>query len=197
MRTTILFLTVNSTSEVSIANWPEYKFHFTEFFFTNFLPILLTGLITILITIIYDNFRASQRNVESSLTKLSFDIYRFSSMINKIHSEFYNVKDNRFIDKDYILKGTESLFENFQDLRYEIEHHIAATIKNMNKKQKAEFTPIANSIFDVMHEVSIIQLSFRESFDMMTVQRFINQLHLVPFEKIRSIYLEFRRYYLK
>ncbi|MDE8329598.1 hypothetical protein PT249_05070 [Erysipelothrix rhusiopathiae] len=54
LATTIL---ANIDNSISISNWPDYKFSFPEFLINHLLPIILTTLLTLLITWIYDKSR--------------------------------------------------------------------------------------------------------------------------------------------
>ncbi|MBK2401765.1 DUF713 domain-containing protein [Erysipelothrix sp. strain 2 (EsS2-6-Brazil)] len=83
----------NINDTISISNWPEYKFSFLEFLFNHLLPIILTTLLTLLITWVYDKSRNRDLKKNQFLDTTEKYVEEFLSINEELLLIYLNEED--------------------------------------------------------------------------------------------------------
>ncbi|MDE8060628.1 hypothetical protein PT167_06290 [Erysipelothrix rhusiopathiae] len=109
LATTIL---ANIDNSISISNWPDYKFSFPEFLINHLLPIILTTLLTLLITWIYDKSR--NRELLKS---------QFIEQLEKYIEEYLNITEEvlKLAHPSFLKNDVESYYLLYS--RFRLNHN--------------------------------------------------------------------------
>ena len=88
------------SDSVTISNWPSYTFNFLEFFISQLIPIVVSVILTLIVTMLYDSKRNKEQiEREKSLTReknIERELLKLENFTDKFMRDYLNFKSLSF-----------------------------------------------------------------------------------------------------